>query len=97
MDDRKQDEGAGPDIDVLEPEATEAPELDAARLERIHAAIEAREAATVAAELEPLHAADIADLLEQISGPQRRALLSLYALEIDGEILSDWTNRSARR
>ena len=70
-------------------EPTDAPELDEARLERILDAVEARDAATVAAELEPLHAADIADLLEQVSGPQRRALLGLYALEIDGDILSE--------
>jgi hypothetical protein len=74
----------------LDPDAAEAPNnwIDAHR-ERILDAVEARDAATVAAELEPLHAADIADLLEQISGQQRRALLSLYAVEIDGEILSE--------
>lgn len=39
--------------------------------------------------LEPLHPADIADLLEQVSGPERRALLSLWSVGIDGEILSE--------
>jgi magnesium transporter len=82
-DERTRAEGGFPPPDA------DAPELDRARLERILDAVEAGDATTVAAELEPLHAADIADLLEQISGPQRRALLSLYAVKIDGEILSE--------
>ena len=39
--------------------------------------------------MEPLHAADIADLLEQISSYDRAALIRLYGLEFDGEILSE--------
>lgn len=39
--------------------------------------------------MEPLHAADIADLLEQVDSDQRRSLLQLYEAEIDGEILSE--------
>ena len=39
--------------------------------------------------LEPLHPADIADLLEQISGPERRAFLSLWSTGLDGEVLSE--------
>jgi magnesium transporter len=39
--------------------------------------------------LEPLHAADIADLLEQIGSADRLALLRLWSHEIDGEILSE--------
>ncbi len=52
-------------------------------------AVEAGEAGKVEALLDPLHAADIADLLEQISGTQRRALLSLWSTEIDGDTLSE--------
>lgn len=63
--------------------------LDAARIEAVLDAVEAQDGARVAQILEPLHAADIADLLEQISTGQRRGLLSLYALEIDGDILSE--------
>ena len=39
--------------------------------------------------MEPLHAADIADLLEQISSYDRAVLIRLYGLEFDGEILSE--------
>ncbi|KIN71603.1 magnesium transporter [Sulfitobacter guttiformis] len=39
--------------------------------------------------MEPLHAADIADLLEQISAFERARLIRLYDLEFDGEILSE--------
>ncbi|MGB3243069.1 MAG: magnesium transporter [Sulfitobacter sp.] len=39
--------------------------------------------------MEPLHAADIADLLEQISGFERAKLIRLYDREFDGEILSE--------
>ena len=39
--------------------------------------------------LEPLHAADIADILEQINPFDRRRLVQLYDREFDGEILSE--------
>ena len=39
--------------------------------------------------MEPLHAADIADLLEQISAFDRSRLIRLYDQEFDGEILSE--------
>ena len=39
--------------------------------------------------MEPLHAADIADLLEQINSFDRRRLIELYGVEFDGEILSE--------
>jgi magnesium transporter len=39
--------------------------------------------------MEPLHAADIADLLEQISSFERAHLIRLYDREFDGEILSE--------
>ncbi|MBU2980761.1 magnesium transporter [Lentibacter algarum] len=39
--------------------------------------------------MEPMHAADIADLLEQVSSSERRALIELYGVEFDGEILSE--------
>ncbi len=40
-------------------------------------------------EMEPLHAADIADLLEQISAFDRRRLVALYGTEFDGDILTE--------
>ncbi|MEM6886855.1 MAG: magnesium transporter [Pseudomonadota bacterium] len=39
--------------------------------------------------MEPLHAADIADLLEQINAFDRGRLIRLYDREFDGEILSE--------
>ncbi|WP_306115513.1 MULTISPECIES: magnesium transporter [unclassified Roseovarius] len=40
-------------------------------------------------EMEPLHAADIADLLEQISAFDRRRLIELYGEEFDGDLLTE--------
>jgi len=39
--------------------------------------------------MEPLHAADIADLLEQINAYDRGRLIRLYGREFDGDILSE--------
>jgi magnesium transporter len=63
------------------------------RLTAVLAAVEAGDAAAVATLLEPLHAADIADLLEQIDPDERDALLALWhpgdAGEALGEVLSE--------
>jgi magnesium transporter len=64
-------------------------EVHADRVDAILAAVEAGDADRVTELMEPLHAADIADLLEQLRGPDRRALLALWSGEIDGEILSE--------
>ena len=63
--------------------------LDQPRIDAVLAAVEAGDGAAVDALLDPLHPADIADLLEQIGGTDRRALLRLWSHEIDGEILSE--------
>ncbi|MEN1728005.1 MAG: magnesium transporter [Pseudomonadota bacterium] len=60
--------------------------------ERVQSVIDAVEAENVDELnqlLEPLHAADVADLIEQISQPERRALVRLWGKEIDGETLSE--------
>ncbi|MDX1626909.1 MAG: magnesium transporter, partial [Wenzhouxiangellaceae bacterium] len=49
----------------------------------------AQDAEQLSSVLEPMHAADVADLLEQISGPERSALVELYPDGIDGEVLSE--------
>ncbi len=64
-------------------------DLDRETVAAIMAAVEAGDAGQLTALLEPLHAADIADLLEQIDGSERRALIDLWSVEIDGEILSE--------
>lgn len=63
--------------------------LDVRRVAAIVDAVDAGDVARIAALMEPLHAADIADLLEQIGGPDRRALLALWSVGIDGEVLSE--------
>ena len=52
-------------------------------------AIDATDAIALDNVLGPLHPADIADLLEQISLAERRALLTLWSVNIDGEVLSE--------
>ncbi|MBU3029826.1 magnesium transporter [Paracoccus marinaquae] len=58
-------------------------------LDQIDEAIEAEDGAALNALLEPMHAADIADIIERLHGAERRAFLQLYSGEIDGEILSE--------
>ena len=53
------------------------------------AATEQGDAERLRAVLEPLHPADIADLLEQVDAEKRSAILSLAGDYIDGEILSE--------
>lgn len=63
--------------------------LDPARVEAILDAVERADTDGLTDLMAPLHAADIADLLEQIGPSERRALLGLWSGEIDGEILSE--------
>ncbi|WP_339107877.1 magnesium transporter [Thioclava sp. GXIMD4216] len=63
--------------------------LDGELVETILQAVEDEDAEALKRLLEPLHAADIADLLEQISGNERRGILRLWGREIDGEILTE--------
>ncbi len=63
--------------------------LDRATVAAILDAVEAGDAARLTALMEPLHAADIADLLEQIGPEEREALVRLYGREFDGDILSE--------
>ncbi|WP_415919957.1 magnesium transporter [Tateyamaria sp. SN6-1] len=52
-------------------------------------AVDIEDRAQLTALMEPLHAADIADLLEQINAFDRSRLIRLYDREFDGEILSE--------
>ncbi|WP_405405190.1 magnesium transporter [Paracoccus sp. Ld10] len=58
-------------------------------LDRADSAVKAGDRAALDAALEPMHAADIADLIERLTPADRRAFLTLYADGIDGEILSE--------
>jgi magnesium transporter len=54
--------------------------------------------AVIDALMEPLHPADIADLLEQVTSGERAAWLALWSKGIDGEVLSELEyGASARR
>lgn len=72
---------------------TEAPEddfqLSKQDVEAIDKAIDDGDGPALDALLEPTHAADIADLIEQLTPARRREFLQLYSGEIDGEILSE--------
>ncbi|OUS20659.1 magnesium transporter [Litorivita pollutaquae] len=52
-------------------------------------AVDTQDRAALIEAMEPLHAADIADLLEQINAFDRRRFIQLYGQEFDGEILSE--------
>ncbi|SHI65060.1 magnesium transporter [Wenxinia saemankumensis] len=52
-------------------------------------AVEGEDAEALDALLDPLHPADIADLLEQIDPRDRKALLTLWKGGLDGDILSE--------
>jgi magnesium transporter len=76
--------------DTHPPEAEDAAfTLDPRRVEAILAAVSAADHDMVEALMDPLHAADIADLLEQIGPEDRQALLGLWSRGIDGEILTE--------
>ena len=64
-------------------------ELDREVMRPVLAALAAGDAGALTTALEPLHAADIADLLEQVDDETRHALVRLYGREFDGEILSE--------
>ena len=68
---------------------SEAYKLNKRAVDSILYAVEIDDAAKLTELMEPLHAADIADLLEQISGFERTKLIRLYDREFDGEILSE--------
>lgn len=76
-------------METLETHEDDVPVLDARRVEAVLDAVERDDSDAVNLLLDPLHPADIADLLEQISGPERRRLVALWSREIDGEILSE--------
>lgn len=63
--------------------------LDRQAVARVMYAVDTGDQALLLEEMAPLHAADIADLLEQINAFDRRRLIELYGKEFDGDILSE--------
>ncbi len=79
-------------VDQISPEAD--PEDDAYTLDRktialILDAVESGDQHALSVLMDPLHPADIADFLEQVTPHDRADLIRLYDREFDGEILSE--------
>lgn len=55
----------------------------------VMAAIETQDRPALLEALEPLHAADVADIIEQMNSADRRLMIELYGHEFDGDILSE--------
>ncbi|WP_319544937.1 magnesium transporter [Ruegeria conchae] len=72
-----------------QPQDEDAYALDPRTVEAILYAVEVEDRVKLIELMEPLHAADIADLLEQISPFDRASLIRLYDKEFDGDILSE--------
>ena len=68
-------------------QAAETP--DGATVAAVLAAVEAKDQPRLTELLEPMHAADVADLLAQISRGERKALIALWGGAIDGSVLSE--------
>ncbi len=72
-----------------EEEQEDSNELDGNRVSGVRLAIATGDADRLRELFEPLHPADIADLLEQLEGSERREILLLAGDLIDGEVLSE--------
>ncbi len=88
MDDRPNQE---PNEVIVESSEREEDEFQPGRdlLDQIQAAIEAEDSDRLNKLLEPMHPADIADVIENLDPADRRVFLRLYAGEFDGEILAE--------
>jgi magnesium transporter len=74
---------------TIEDERDDAYALDRKAVAAILFAVDRDDRELLTELMEPLHAADIADLLEQINSYDRLRLIRLYDKEFDGEILSE--------
>lgn len=74
-----------PDVDSGE----DAYSLDRKAVARILHAVDRNDRDKLVALMDPLHPADIADLLEQVNAFDRMRLIKLYDKEFDGDILSE--------
>ncbi|MEJ6389057.1 magnesium transporter [Gymnodinialimonas ulvae] len=76
-------------IDEPREETRDTYSLDISLRAALRAAVAAQDVASIDALMAPLHPADIADLLEQITPAERDGWLSLWSKGIDGEVLSE--------
>ncbi len=64
-------------------------EIDAALIDAVLLSVQLDDRDTLVELLEPFHAADIADLFEQISAKERAAFTTLWGKDFDGEVLAE--------
>ncbi|QDY69142.1 magnesium transporter [Qingshengfaniella alkalisoli] len=64
-------------------------EPETGQVERVLDAVEAEDREKLQQELDELHPADVADILEQIDSADRAALLSLWSSDMVGDVLSE--------
>ena len=74
---------------LYEPSVAPNDVLDAQRVSDVRVAVEHEDTQRLNALLDPLHPADIADLLEQVSDVVRAGILRLWKDGIDGDVLSE--------
>ncbi len=79
----------GADVNEAVEDARDTYALDKSLRSALRDAVEAQDATAIDALMEPLHPADIADLLEQVTSSEREALLTQWTAGIDGEVLSE--------
>ncbi len=78
------------DIAVIEKEQSErAYEIDSALIDAVLDAVSDNDRDQLVDLLDPFHAADIADLFEQINPKERRAVTMLWGKDFDGEVLAE--------
>jgi len=77
-----------PSAEIAETTADYEP-VTPALIEAVRAAVEAGDQGELIAPLDPLHEADIADLLEQVDRAERLALITLWGRQLDGSVLSE--------
>lgn len=63
--------------------------LNRETVERVLATVDSDDHDALVAILDELHPADVADLLEQVSRSERRALITLWGVQLDGAVLSE--------
>ena len=64
-------------------------ELDTETVQAVRDAVAAGDRARLLEVIEPYHAADVADILEQISPAERSAFLKLLETDLEGDVLSE--------
>lgn len=64
-------------------------EIEPEAIEAILDSVDEKDRGALLQLIEPLHAADIADLLEQISTRERQHFLELWGTDLDGEVLAE--------